>query len=116
MNRKIRIVCYKVGLIICIFFTVSCKTVKENEEEIKDENIVDYGSFQKITTVDNMGDTVLVFEGDETAIMNHILGYDNLYEEEIRVKNNISKNEHCKEKISLFPNPTSNFVTLEFGL
>jgi hypothetical protein len=104
----------------CVILATGCVTVKENEnaeEKELDRNVIrveDYGTFKKIVKFDDLGDTIYTFEGDKTAIQNHIFGYNNLSLEEIRARNQNIFNEGCKSKVSVFPNPTSNFVTLDF--
>ena len=106
------------SLVTCIILLAAgCATVKENEnaeEKEKNSIVIDYGTFKKTAEFNHLGDTIWSYEGDETAIMNHIFGYDNLSLEEIRALHNNSKNKNCATKVSVFPNPTSNFVTLDF--
>ena len=100
-----------------ILLATGCATVKENEnaeEKEKNSIVIDYETFQKTAEFNHLGDTIWSYEGDEAAILNHILGYDNLSLEEIRTLHKNGANENCKSKISVFPNPTSNFVTLDF--
>jgi len=88
---------------VCILFTVSCKTVTEEEtKKEKNVTVTDYGGFQKTTKVDFFGDTTWSMTGDATAMYKHLWGDD--YQQDW--------NENCKEMVSVFPNPTSSFATI----
>jgi len=92
-------------LIVCIFITVNCKTVKEEEKKEENQNVIHYESFQKTFEVDFKGDTTWSFEGDRHEIIKHILGDDYV----------LNQNQDCKESITVFPNPTSSSVTINRG-
>ena len=108
------------SLVTCVILAAGCATVKENEnaeEKESDRNVIsveDYGTFKKITKFDDLGDTIWTYKGDLTAITNHIFGPDNLSLGKITTIRINGANENCKKFVSVFPNPTSNFVTLDF--
>ena len=100
-------------LIICIFVTVGCKTVKEVEEE-KNDNVIDYGSFKKVRVLNQAGDSVWTYEGDLIDVINHIYTAEELAEQAARIRQ--GWNERCKDHISVFPNPTSSSATININL
>jgi len=106
-------------LIICIFVTVSCKTVKESEKEKKDEIMFEHGNVKMFANVDILGDTTWRYTADPTAsstevltaIMNQLSG-TNYTEDEFEAEMRQINNEFCKKMISVYPNPTPNATTI----
>ena len=105
----------------CVILAAGCATVKENAEEKEKEkdilNVIAYEAegFKLIAELNEFGDTIgMSIEGDTIAMANHVLGTDYSSMDEFKAHIQREKDAACKEYVSVFPNPTSNFVTLDF--
>ena len=97
-------------LMICIFVTVACKTVKEVEEE-KNDNVIDYGSFGATF------DTTLVIEKVREVIRTgdvNVTIVEPTPERTQKVRQGVSS--QCRKHSFVYPNPTSSSATININL
>jgi len=92
-------------VLVCILFTVSCKTVIE--EEKKEEIDFDMASLKEMVDLDTLDDFTkslinAILDGDEEALMAEIIK-----------KAMPEINKAIKEQITVFPNPTSSSATIK---
>ena len=95
----------------CVILAVGCATVKENEE--KNSNVIDYGTFQKITYTDEFGEERIKYEGESLDILSHLFKKDFASMEDFEDEMLKRYAESCRSKVSVFPNPTSSSATIE---
>jgi len=112
-------------VIICILCTVSCRTVKEIEEEkeekvtifgfeIPDDAWTDHGDFQSTEAPLHMGlpPSTYIHIGCLIASFNHVWGTNFTTQEEIDEWMRQNNNRICREKVTVSPNPTASSATI----
>ena len=112
-------------LIICILFTVSCKTVKEKENEMKEEAVHFESPVYRLHEKFDNGDGISLSELDAEIARMKARGEIHSSTSEIREiepppplsQAELSRNNHlCRQQISISPNPVTSVATINIGV